>query len=360
MNAEAFLIMGDSVRCEDLFYFTGFLSEDEFAYLRVGGEEFILISPMELERAAKESRVSAKSFREYGRSIEDAVISFLKSRGIQEVSVPSYFPVSLAEKMKDEGMKIRIIGEISERRVKSEEEIEKIRVSQRIAGETVNLLLRVLKRSREIGGKLYYGGEPLTSERLKKIAELKLASLSSSCETMIVSSGEHSSIPHHRGEGEILPGEPVLLDIFPKHTVLRYHGDLTRTFVRGEAPQDVKDAFYHVLNAQKIAISMISEGAPCREIHLSVRDYFEEHGYRTDMRSLRGFIHSTGHGIGLRVHEPPSISENNEILESGNVVTVEPGLYFPGDFGVRIEDVVVVRKNTAEIIESGVEKILEV
>ncbi|MBC7110006.1 MAG: M24 family metallopeptidase [Archaeoglobi archaeon] len=360
MSEEAFLIIGDSVRCEDLFYFTHFLSEDEFAYLRIGEEELILISPMELERAEKESRVSASSFRDYGKDLEDAVIEILKSKRVQEISIPSYFPVSFAERMKNEGMKIRIVGEISERRVKSEEEIERIRVSQRIAGETLNLLLRILKRSRERGEKLYYGGKPLTSERLKKIAGLKLASLSASCEMMIVSSGTQSAIPHHRGEGEISSSEPVLVDIFPKHSVLRYHGDLTRTFVKGEASEDVKDAFYHVLNAQKIAISMVSEGASCREIHLSVRDYFEEHGYESDLKNLKGFIHSTGHGIGLRVHEPPSISDNNEILECGNVVTVEPGLYFPGEFGVRIEDVLVVRKSSAEIIESGAEKILEV
>jgi len=360
MNGKNILIVGNSVSCADLFYFTGFLSEDEFVYFRSESEEVALISPMEMERGRRESKVKVESWKDYGKRIEDAILAFLNSRGVRSLTVPPYFPISLAERLREKGIDLRVSRISEERKVKSEEEIRKIRISQRIAGETMNLLLKVLRRSKERGGVLHFGSEALSSERMKKIANIKLAALSATCEAMIISSGPQTAVPHHRGEGVISSDTVVLMDIFPKHMTLRYHGDLTRTVAAGEVSQEVRDAHLHVLNAQNLAVSMIREGVSCREIHNAVVEYFEDHGYKTEVKKSRGFIHSTGHGIGLEIHEPPVLGESDEILQAGNVVTVEPGLYFPENFGVRVEDIVIVRKNGAEIIESGVEKTLEV
>jgi Xaa-Pro aminopeptidase len=352
--------VGNSVNCVDLFYLSNFLSEDDFVYLSAPSPT-IFVSSMEFERAKRESKVSVESLQDYGKKIEEALVEILKKRELKNISVPPYFPLSIAERLKSEGMKLKVISDIvPQRRIKNPEEVKKISISQRIAGEAMKMVLRILKKSKEKGGILYYGDFPLTSERLKTLVSLKLISLSSSCEMMIISSGTQTAIPHHRGEGEIKSGESIVVDIFPKHTLFRYHGDLSRTFVVGEPAQELREAYDHVLNAQQLALSMIHSGLSCRELHSAVKDYFSDHGYETDVKKSTGFIHSTGHGIGLEIHEPPLISENDETLERGNVITVEPGLYFPKRFGVRVEDVAVVHRDGVKIIEGGVPKILEV
>ncbi len=126
---------------------------------------------------------------------------------------------------------------------------------------------------------------------------------------------------------------------------------MTRTIVKGKAGPEIKKIYQIVLRAQKLALARIAPGARCSEIHNAVEDFFASQGFITENqgKKIRGFIHGTGHGVGLDIHEPPFINSNSsDILKEGNIVTVEPGLYYPGIGGVRIEDIVAVTKNGCE------------
>ena len=125
--------------------------------------------------------------------------------------------------------------------------------------------------------------------------------------------------------------------------------DRTRTVVKDAPREKPKEMYEAVLEAQNAALALVKEGVTCRAVHDCVCDLFEGHGYETIRTGgKKGFIHSTGHGIGLTVHEDPRISDNEYVLQSGNVITLEPGLYEPEVGGVRLEDMVLVRKSGCE------------
>lgn len=111
-----------------------------------------------------------------------------------------------------------------------------------------------------------------------------------------------------------------------------------------------------VLAAQKKAFGMVKPGVKAADVHNAICDLFEEHGYDTYRSgSKAGFIHSTGHGVGLDIHELPSVGENEALLEAGNVITIEPGLYYPEIGGIRLEDMVLVTENGCQNL-TGLEK----
>jgi Xaa-Pro aminopeptidase len=120
---------------------------------------------------------------------------------------------------------------------------------------------------------------------------------------------------------------------------------MSRTVLRGDAPAELFDMYSAVQEAQNIALKMLRPGISGAEIHLAVVDHFEQSGFQTNLDNGQGFIHSTGHGLGLEVHELPLLSKRGGLLEKGNVVTVEPGLYYPSIGGVRLEDVAVITLN---------------
>jgi Xaa-Pro aminopeptidase len=135
-----------------------------------------------------------------------------------------------------------------------------------------------------------------------------------------------------------------VIDIFPRSLQTRYWGDMTRTVVRGTASPAVRKIYRDVQDAEELAISLLRPGAEGMEIHQAVLDHFKSRGYESgevDGR-MQGFIHGTGHGVGLEIHEPPRLSRVKATLKAGNVVTVEPGLYYPGVGAVRIEDLMVI------------------
>jgi len=165
-------------------------------------------------------------------------------------------------------------------------------------------------------------------------------------EGTIVAGGVAAAAPHNAGSGPLQPNQAIVLDIFPRHKQLRHYADMTRTVSKGDAGPEVRHMYDATLRAQEIALSMIAPGVNGREVYEAVCRHFEDAGYATSLRTgeypASGFIHSLGHGLGLEVHERPSLRPLDETLEAGHVVTVEPGLYDPAIGGVRIEDVAVV------------------
>jgi Xaa-Pro aminopeptidase len=177
-----------------------------------------------------------------------------------------------------------------------------------------------------------------------------------------VASGDQCVDPHNEGSGRILANTSIIMDIFPRSQKTGLFGDISRTVVRGKASERLKAAYRCVEEGQEIGFRRIRDGVDAFGIHTEILAYFEANGFSTGMIDgrMQGFFHGTGHGLGLDIHEAPGInSRNHTILKTGHVVTVEPGLYYSGMGGVRLEDVVLVTKTGCKNLV-GIPKILEV
>ncbi|WP_457644370.1 M24 family metallopeptidase [Persephonella sp.] len=160
----------------------------------------------------------------------------------------------------------------------------------------------------------------------------------------IVASGNHSAIPHYEtSDFEIRWNAPLLIDMGMKYK--GYCSDFTRTLFLGKVDSEIQKVYEIVKEAHIAAVDKVKAGVPVKEIDLAARDVIEKYGYG------EYFVHSTGHGVGIEIHEAPRISKNSdEILQENTVFTVEPGIYLPGKGGVRLENIVVCRKDGAEVL----------
>jgi len=198
----------------------------------------------------------------------------------------------------------------------------------------------------------------LTSERLRAEIETAILQAGGMPGSTIVAGGDQACDPHNRGSGPLKANSLIILDVFPRHAESHYYGDLTRTVVKGQASDAQRKLWYTVLEAQKFALAKIHAGGSGAELQREVSDLFKEKGYPAEIRNGRwvGFFHGLGHGLGLDIHESPRIAKAE--FRSGQVFTVEPGLYMPGVGGVRIEDDGVVTENGFKVL-SRFEKVLE-
>jgi Xaa-Pro aminopeptidase len=203
----------------------------------------------------------------------------------------------------------------------------------------------MLRASKIAGRKLIFQGKPLTSERLKFAIEVACLEAGAVSAYTIVAGGDQACDPHERGTGPLRPHELIIIDIFPRVTRTGFHGDMTRTFLRGRASDAQRALVSAVRAAQRAALETIRAGVNGRNVHRKVVDVFTARGFETKHTPTGsvGFFHGTGHGLGLAVHEPPRMSGSvDSTLKKDAVVTVEPGLYYPGLGACRIEDVVQV------------------
>ncbi|MGC9514441.1 M24 family metallopeptidase [Methanocrinis sp.] len=352
---DGLLLLGDSLCNPNIYYLSRFLAPDRFALLAAPSVS-ILVSGMEEGRAKKESFADeVVSTSDYGivekmaelDRPEEAYVAvlkeFLRDRGIRRLGVPGEFPVRVYLDLAGE-LDLSVLDNPARewRKVKTSEEIEAIRSTQRACEEAMKVAIELIRRSRPRGEHLVFEGKPLTSERVRSAIEVSLLERGCEAEDTIVAGGEEAADPHCNGSGPLPADSPIVIDIFPRSKRSRYFADMTRTVLRGEAEEEVVEIYGAVLAAQEAGIAAVREGATGKEVHAKVCEVFEERGYPE--REGQGFIHSTGHGVGLAVHEGPSLSEVGENLQENNVVTVEPGLYYPELGGVRLEDLVVVKK----------------
>jgi Xaa-Pro aminopeptidase len=358
-NLDSFLFIGDSVCDCDLYYLSHFLSQDRFTLL-AQDDITLLVSSMEMGRAGKESiakevvstsdysimeklKVSGKPDQTYLQVLRE----FLRDRGARRIGVPFRFPAGIHQHLAED-FEIAILESplARQRAVKSTEELAAIRMAQRGCEKAMRQAVNLIAASEPRGDYLLRQDRHLTSEDVRSTIEVAL--LEEGCEAVdtIVAGGEAAADPHSRGTGPLPANEPIVIDIFPRSKSLRYFADMTRTVVRGEASLEVKEIYEAVLAAQSAGLKCISSGVSGKEVHSRVALVFKEHGYPEQDRI--GFTHSTGHGVGLNIHEKPSLSEAGDLLEANNVVTVEPGLYYPEIGGVRLEDIVVVTAKGCE------------
>lgn len=336
----------------NLYFFTRFLTSSTFTYIRKGKREFIVLSQMEVERAKKGSRVKdVRSTTDYGikeliKKYQDQkrvrcelLYKILREEGVEQIEVPDNFPFFLAEGLRKRGINITLAEGLEKvREVKSKAEIEYIIRAQRACEKAMKAAIDAIKSAKVRGDSL-----DTTSERVKFIIEHSLVDEQCAANDTIVACGKQASNPHCTGHGMLKKDAPIIIDIFPYHRKERYHADMSRTVLRGDATAEIVDMYQAVLDAQNVAFDTIKVGVTGEDVHNAVCDLFERRGYDTERKGAKiGFIHSTGHGVGIEIHEGPSLSMGGSTLRAGNVVTVEPGLYYPDIGGVRVEDIVLV------------------
>lgn len=170
----------------------------------------------------------------------------------------------------------------------------------------------------------------------------------------IVASGFRSAMPHARASSKVIGrGESIVIDVVAKHN--EYYSDITRTVATRNLASELKKIYRVVREAQEIAIDMVKPGVPCSEVDEAARKFIEDHGYG------KYFIHSTGHSIGLDIHEQLRIAKNVNIkLEEGMTITIEPGIYVENVGGVRIEDTVLVTESKAEVLTEYSKELVEI
>ncbi len=357
-KSDAYLMVGNSNNA-DMYYATGFSASDAYAYVQTKeAAEVLLVSDMERGRAEKESRVSrVRSLQEYdyrGKAKErgdsalaycDCLSQLLQELGARKVSIPRDFPYHIAQVLKEDGFSFEAIKSPFHqlRAVKSNEEVEKIKKTQDACNLAMKAAVEMINKSEIVNGHLNYRGFDLTAEQVRATIDHTLLEHGCEAEGTIVACGKDSANPHWEGSGVLHADEPIVIDIFPRGKQSKYFADMTRTVLKGEASEKLIDMYNAVLEAQEAAIAMIKPGIRCGDIHKKVCDIFEEKGYATyKSGSTVGFIHSTGHGVGLEIHEAPSVGENEVVLTQGNIITIEPGLYYPDIGGIRLEDLILV------------------
>ena len=352
-DLDGLLFIGDSYRDLDLYYLSRFLAGDRFILL-ASDKLTLLVSSMEKGRASKESSADhVVSTSDYGSREKlkalgkpeavylEVLKDFLKDRGAKRLGVPMGFPVGVYRSLSESFEIIPVESPVAVlRAVKSPSEIEAIGAAQRSCQASMKIAIDLIAASKPRRGTLYLGDVPLTSEKIRGAIEVAL--LEAGCEAVdtIVAGGDQAVDPHCRGSGPLPADSPIVLDIFPRSKSSRYFADMTRTVLKGEVSPEALEMFEAVTAAQDEGMAAMRAGVTGKEVHTRVAEVFKDRGYPET--EGKGFTHSTGHGVGLEVHERPSLSEAGEVLEAYNVVTIEPGLYYPGIGGIRLEDLVVV------------------
>ena len=364
------LIYSNTVACPDLRYVTGFDAPDPFLWFQTDTLNAMVVSQLEYGRALKQRRpevtvIDANHIRTFFQlpaetppeAARDAftrlVDAVAKGTGCREWSVPMDFPFGYARKMQDLFLKLEAASPFAPgRSVKSAWEIEAIRHGERLAEAGLAAADAMLAEA-VVGADdaLVYRGEPLTAEMLRGAIDAAIAGLGGVATGTIAAPGPQGADPHQSGSGPVYAHTPIIFDIFPQDQRTGYCGDLTRTRVKGAAPQQVLRAYEAVLEVQRRALAALKPGVLGAELQRMTEEFFKERGYETGRDKAtglyHGFFHGLGHAVGLEVHDQgPALNRSGTTpLVPGHIVTVEPGIYYPEWGGIRIEDTVAITED---------------
>jgi len=349
------LLMGGAADAADVRYATGFTAPDPFLFFDDGRQRILLVSLLEYGRAvecAPHCRVMlAKDLpisKSEQRRLSGCAYGLMKFVQRTSVCVAPQFPIAVVRRLEKKDIRVKVLSDnvYPQRAIKTTKEIKQIAQTQRAAAAAVQAAARHLRLCKvNRAGDVYYRGRKLTSEDLRQVIEIELLRHNCNPGDTIVASGPASANPHERGQGPIRAGTPIILDVFPADKSTGYFGDITRTLVKGRAPDALRQMMQAVYAAQQFALRAIRAGIALATPHKKVVEFFNQRGFKTEFCDgvARGFIHGLGHGVGLEIHEAPALSgRSTGRLRAGHVVTVEPGLYDPQIGGVRFEDTVAV------------------
>jgi Xaa-Pro aminopeptidase len=359
-RASARLIIAASEADANLYYLTRFRAPDAFVFVSIGDEKILLMSDLEVDRARAQAQVDTvlriRAYEDRAKAagvarprLIDAVSAFLEERGVRAVVVPGSFPIEHGDALRACGVEVQVRREpfVEERLVKTPAEVGYMAAAMRRTEAALDAAIDAIREADVVDGVLHWQGKVLTSEALKRLIAVRLLDDGMLAQHTIVACGDDACDPHNGGSGPLRAGQAIIIDVFPQDETTRYHADITRTVVKGRATDALRAMYRAVADGQACAFRLIRDGAEGETVHAEVQATLDALGFRTGEVNgrMQGFFHGTGHGLGLEVHELPRVAKVPTRLRTGNVVTVEPGLYYPGVGGVRIEDVVVVTEN---------------
>ena len=331
----------------NFFYFSRLLESGLFegSYILIDNDKRVIITSELEETSAKKSDFQIEIFRKNQEKYE-LLSKYLG--GKKKIGI-SFSSISLKEfnNLRDKFNELEFVDIENElsglRQIKNDFEISLIKEAGKIASDVAEEIINYIKEGiteNELAAKLTY-------LIMKNGAQ-------DNAFTPIIAFGENSAEPHYfPGKRELRKNDFVLLDFGAKFK--KYNSDITRTYIFGKASEKQKRIYEIVREAQELGIESIMEGKTGKEVDTVVRNFIDS----TEFKGL--FIHSTGHGVGLAVHDHPALSQSSELLlKEGMVVTVEPGIYVKGFGGVRIEDDVLVKKNGRELLTSAPKEMIEI
>jgi Xaa-Pro aminopeptidase len=358
----------------DLLYATRFFAPDPFLYVEKRRRRLVVLNDLELDRGRRQATVDrVLSWSALARRIErrggratvaDVAALVLREWGLRRVSVPRRFPLGLAQELRERGLRLQPADDPfwPGRALKTRWEVRAIEEALRAAEAGLQAGIAALKACR-VGrdGFLRRDGRHFTAEDLRAAVNTRIMALGCVPSHTICAPGDQAVDPHEAGRGPIRAHHPIVMDIFPRSERTGYFGDLTRTVVRGRASDRLRAVYALVDEGVRLGHARLRDGASGHEVHREIQTLFEGRGFTTGVRNgrMQGFFHGTGHGLGLEIHEAPSISVRPSTLRAGHVVTVEPGLYYLGLGGVRIEDVALVRRRGSRNLTRA-PKVLEI
>ncbi|MEM7622108.1 MAG: Xaa-Pro peptidase family protein [Planctomycetota bacterium] len=360
-----------------LFHQIRFAAHDPAALIvRSDGKREVILRDVELEVAA--AVANADEVRPYeaytpnaGLSADrptravQSTVECLSRLGVTAVTGDRSLPLLLIDQLTRAGISVELdplLG-IRDRRSKDAEEIAALREATRVTEDVMRFACELIAGADAAAdgslGDPTRSGETLTSERVRGLIIARLAENGALTDGPIVAGGPVSAICHHHGEGVLRTGEPIIVDIFPRHLATGYHGDCTRCVVHGDVPDEVARMHATIVSAKAAGIGEVRAGSSGDAVHAAVVREIEHGGYRMGFPEGEvpmhgpptGFCsmpHGTGHGLGLELKEPPLLDIGGPELVAGDAITVEPGLYAPGLGGLRLEDLVIVTAGGSE------------
>jgi len=378
---DALLADGNAFENPDLYWLTGFLSGDNITYLKNKGEEPIVAAAfLTVERVKKESFIRrTHDLSEIYRQIlrENKKIRDNEDREFEDIlkkqftgkvlGVPDVFPASFLIMIQKMGYDIRVVRDLvrEARATKSDKEIKIIKKAGKATTDGISHIAEIVKDC-EIGANrvLMHKKEPFTVGKAKRILDHFLIDRDAeSAEDMILSVGKKAFDWHYLGDAndKLKSETPIIFDVFPRLKKDRYIADVTRTFVRGSVPKRVMEMFDAVEDAANRAADALTDGAVIDDVNMACFKTLQKHGFdsrRLNIDAKDGMTHGLGHGIGLEVHELPSMYNREDLFKEGHVMAIEPGVYLEGIGGVRIENDYAVTKGKAKRLTTGIEDVL--
>jgi Xaa-Pro aminopeptidase len=365
------LIYADSIRSPEMRHAVPLPVPDPFLYIESDGTRMVVASAFEIGRIKDaDPGIDTRAPEHFGldelhaeglsrgEAEREALVRACRELGISDAAVPATFPLLVADHLRANGIDVHVDDALFDerRRRKSPRELEGLRRAQRACEQALDVARGHLRDAESRDGELVLDGEPLTVERLKQEIERVFSAHGVVGEEFIVSHGPQTAVGHEMGSGTLRADEPIVFDLFPRDRETGIYSDMTRTYVVGEVPEEIAE--YHRLckEALERTTAAVRPGVNGRAVMEIACDLFHEHGYPTQLNKQpgqvleSGFFHGLGHGVGLEVHEKPSLSRTGHDLVVGDVITLEPGLYRAGFGGVRLEDILVVTEDGAEVV----------
>ena len=364
------LILADTLRSPELRHEVPVTVPDPFLYVERNGDRHVVISPLEVKRVQGHDGLQPHPYEKFGwdqlvaqgLSMEEVeletYVRACKELGVQDAVVPATFPLEVADRLRENGIQVRADRDVfvHRRRVKTPAEIEGIKRAQRGAEAGMDAARELFRRAESGDGSVTVDGEPLTSERVKTAIADAFRAHGLIYDEFIAAHGAQTAVGHEMGHGEIKAGEPIVLDLWPRDPESGCYADMTRTYVIGDAPDELVEYQRLVHEALQRTFAACKPGVAGRDVYVLACEIFHAAGYPTGLHKQEGevleegFFHGLGHGVGLEVHEQPWLSRYPGELVEGDVITLEPGLYRPGFGGCRLEDLALITADGAELL----------